>query len=110
MLAERDFQSGMRVADAGSSETFFARDLLSTKDAWGIAGNLVYVGSQWGMLATLARIATPNMLGQFALGFAITAPIISFSQLQLRTILMSVGMALAVTLAGATPDRPAASL
>ncbi|WP_205543935.1 lipopolysaccharide biosynthesis protein [Rubrobacter indicoceani] len=51
--------------------------------SWVLAGNLVYAASQWGMLTALAKLGSPEMVGQFGLGLAITAPIILFSNLNL---------------------------
>lgn len=53
---------------------------------WTLAGNVVYAGCQWGILVVLAKLGTPEMVGQFALGLAITAPIFMFSSLQLRSV------------------------
>lgn len=53
---------------------------------WTFVGNVVYAASQWGMLTVLAKMGTPEMVGQFALGLAITAPVILFSNLQLRGV------------------------
>ncbi|QIN77701.1 oligosaccharide flippase family protein [Rubrobacter marinus] len=47
-------------------------------------GYAVYVGCQWGMLVVLAKLGSPEMVGRFALGLAITAPIILFANLGLR--------------------------
>jgi O-antigen/teichoic acid export membrane protein len=54
---------------------------------WTLAGYVVYAACQWGMLVTLAKLGTTEMVGQFALGLAITAPVIMFTNLQLRTVL-----------------------
>ncbi len=54
--------------------------------SWTFAGNLVYVACQWGMLVLLAKLGKPEMVGQFTLGLAITAPVIMFTNLQLRAI------------------------
>jgi O-antigen/teichoic acid export membrane protein len=54
---------------------------------WTLAGYVVYAACQWGMLVTLAKLGTAEMVGQFALGLAITAPVIMFTNLQLRTVL-----------------------
>lgn len=54
--------------------------------SWAFAGNIIYAGCQWGMLVVLAQLGTPEMVGQFALGLAITAPIIMFGNLQLRAV------------------------
>ena len=54
--------------------------------SWTFVGNVVYAASQWGMLVIIARLGTPAMVGEFALGLALTAPIVLFSNLQLRGI------------------------
>jgi O-antigen/teichoic acid export membrane protein len=53
---------------------------------WNFAGNVIYAGCQWGMVVLLAKLTSPEMVGRFALGLAVTAPIILFSQLQLRAV------------------------
>lgn len=55
--------------------------------AWTLAGYTVYAGCQWGMLVSLAKLGTAAMVGQFALGLAITAPLLMFTNLQLRSVL-----------------------
>ena len=59
---------------------------LRANFSWTLAGNLVYAGCQWGMLVVLAKLGSPEMVGQFALGLAVTAPIMLFANLQLRGI------------------------
>ncbi len=54
--------------------------------SWTFVGNIIYAASQWGMLMVLAKFGSPEMVGQFTLGLAVTAPIIQFSSLQLRQI------------------------
>lgn len=54
--------------------------------SWTLLGNVIYAGCQWGMLVVLAKIGSPEKVGQFALGLAITAPIIIFSEMALRPI------------------------
>ncbi len=54
--------------------------------SWTLAGNIVYSGCQWGMLVILAKLGSPVMVGQFALGLAVTAPVIMFANLQLRAV------------------------
>ena len=53
---------------------------------WAFAGNLVYAASQWGMLVILAKVGSPQMVGQLSLGFAIVAPIIALANLRLRIV------------------------
>ncbi len=59
---------------------------LRVNFAWTLIGNVVYAACQWGMLSALAKLGTPEMVGQFALGLAITAPIVLFSNLALRAV------------------------
>ena len=55
--------------------------------AWTLAGYAVYAACQWGMLVALAKLGNPNMVGQFALALAITAPLTMLTNLQLRAVL-----------------------
>jgi O-antigen/teichoic acid export membrane protein len=59
---------------------------LRSNFAWTLAGNTVYAGSQWGIVIALAKLGSPETVGQFALALAITAPIFMFTNLQLRSI------------------------
>lgn len=54
--------------------------------SWTFAGNVVYAASQWGVLVVLARLGSPELVGQFALGLAVTAPVILFANLALRQV------------------------
>ena len=54
---------------------------------WVLSGSMVYGASQLGVLVLLARLGTREVLGQFALGLAVTAPIDMFTRLQLRSLL-----------------------
>lgn len=53
---------------------------------WSLLGNTIYSGCQWAILIILARIGSPEIVGQFALANAICTPIIILSQFQLRAI------------------------
>src|SRR5574342_848343 len=55
--------------------------------AWALAGNVVYAGCQWAMLVALAKLCSPEMVGQFALGVAVTSPVVLLTGLQLRAAL-----------------------
>jgi len=59
---------------------------LRVNFAWTLAGNVVYAACQWGMIVAIAKSGSPEMVGQFALGLAITAPIILFAGLALRAV------------------------
>jgi O-antigen/teichoic acid export membrane protein len=60
---------------------------LKVNFSWTLAGNLVYASCQWGMLVVIAKLGSPQLVGQFALGLAITAPVMMLSNLQLRAVL-----------------------
>ncbi len=57
---------------------------LRANFSWTFVGNVVYAGCQWGMLVVLAKLGSPETVGLFALGLAVTAPVIQFVNLQLR--------------------------
>ncbi len=59
---------------------------LRSNFSWTFAGNVVYAGCQWGMLMVLAKLGSPEWVGQFALGIALTTPVIMLTNLQLRAI------------------------
>lgn len=54
--------------------------------SWTFIGNVVYAASQWGMLVVFAKLGSPEMVGQFTLGLAVTAPVVMFTNLQLRVV------------------------
>ncbi|QLE40893.1 lipopolysaccharide biosynthesis protein [Nostoc sp. C052] len=54
--------------------------------SWTFIGNAVYAACQWGMLVLLAKLGNPEMIGKFTLGLAVTAPVMMFTNLQLRVI------------------------
>ncbi len=54
--------------------------------SWTFTGNVVYAACQWGMLVVLAKLGSPEMVGQFTLGIAVTAPVVMFTNLQLGVI------------------------
>jgi O-antigen/teichoic acid export membrane protein len=54
--------------------------------AWTLAGNTIYAGCQWAMLMVVAKLASAESVGAFALAFAITAPVMMLSNLQPRAV------------------------
>ncbi|WP_416665940.1 lipopolysaccharide biosynthesis protein [Egbenema bharatensis] len=54
--------------------------------SWTLMGNVVYTACQWGMLVVIARLGSPEKVGQFTLGLAVTAPVILLTNLQLRDV------------------------
>ena len=59
---------------------------LKRNFSWTFVGNAVYAACQWGMLVVLAKLGSPEMVGEFTLGLAIAAPVFMFTNLQLRHI------------------------
>ena len=53
---------------------------------WMMLANGVYAVCQWGMLIVLAKLGSPEIVGQFALGISITAPVIMITNMQLRGV------------------------
>jgi O-antigen/teichoic acid export membrane protein len=53
---------------------------------WSFFGNIIYVICQWLILSVVAKLGDPSMVGQYALGLAVTAPIVMLTNLQLRTV------------------------
>src|SRR5579864_9762127 len=59
---------------------------LTGNFSWTLVGTGLYAFCQWGMLVVLAKLCSPDMVGQFALALAITAPVFVFAGLNLRTV------------------------
>jgi O-antigen/teichoic acid export membrane protein len=75
-------------ARAAKTESAQAEHISLGKNfAWTLAGNVSYAACQWGILIAIAKLGTPTMLGEFALGLAISAPVFMFTTLQLRAVL-----------------------
>jgi lipopolysaccharide/colanic/teichoic acid biosynthesis glycosyltransferase/O-antigen/teichoic acid export membrane protein len=62
---------------------------LAHNASWGLLGSLTYAGCQWAMLVVLAKLGSAEMMGQFALGFAVSAPLFILANLSLRAVLVT---------------------
>jgi len=62
---------------------------LRTDFTWVLSGNLLYSACQWGIVVALAKLGNPGQVGEYALGMAVSAPIVLFANLQLRALLAS---------------------
>jgi O-antigen/teichoic acid export membrane protein len=82
LAADRTWQERDAVFEPGQG----ARADFRSGFAWMLAANGVYAACQWAMLAVLAKLCAPAEMGVFALGLAVTAPVIVFSNLQLRVV------------------------
>src|SRR5437762_10879550 len=59
---------------------------LQRNVAWALVGNLGYSACQWGVLVCIAKLGTAADVGRFALGLALTAPVITLTSLNLRLL------------------------
>lgn len=80
-----------RVENTPTQETILSRTFptplsLRKNLSWTFAGNIAYAFCQWGMLVVLAKLGSPEQVGQFALGLAVTAPVVLFANLGLRPV------------------------
>jgi len=57
--------------------------------SWVLSGNVIYSACQWCIVIFLAKLGSPEDVGLYALGMAVSAPIILFANLQVRTLLAS---------------------
>jgi O-antigen/teichoic acid export membrane protein len=53
---------------------------------WTFLGNSAYGACQWAIIVIITKMGTPEMVGQFALGLAICAPVFTFANLNLRIV------------------------
>lgn len=56
---------------------------------WTLGGNILYAGCQWAVVVALAKIANPELVGQYALALAVGLPITFIANLQLRTLFVT---------------------
>ncbi len=54
-----------------------------------LSGNVLYSACQWGIIVALAKLGTTEQVGEYALGMAVSAPIVLFANFQLRALLAS---------------------
>ncbi len=62
---------------------------LRANFSWTFVGNVIYSACQWGIVVVLAKLGSPVLVGEYALGVAIATPVIALSQLQLRPVIAS---------------------
>jgi|GEM_PF-182630 len=57
---------------------------LRSNFAWTTCGSVVYSLCSWLMLSVIAKLGSPAIVGEFALGLAVAQPVMVFSQLSLN--------------------------
>jgi O-antigen/teichoic acid export membrane protein len=65
------------------------RPTLCADFSWMFVGNAIYAGGQFAMLMLLAKLVSPELVGQYALGLAIVYPVMMLTNLQLRAVMTS---------------------
>jgi len=65
------------------------RPSLRADFSWMFVGNAIYAGGQFLTLMLLAKLVSPELVGQYALGLAIVYPVMMLTNLQLRTVMTS---------------------
>ena len=84
--AEAPIPEESRPAHAADRVVSAAGLTLRANFLWTLTGTVVYAACQWGMLVALAKLGTPEIVGEFALALAITAPVIIGASLGLRSV------------------------
>ncbi|WP_280166226.1 polysaccharide biosynthesis protein [Priestia aryabhattai] len=59
---------------------------LKKNISWSLIGNIIYALSQFGILVGINKFGNVQMVGQYGLGLAITAPLYKFLNMQLSTV------------------------
>jgi O-antigen/teichoic acid export membrane protein len=77
----------MREAPGGAPAQGATSASLRSNFAWTFAGNSFYAAGQWVILSLFAKLGGSEMLGQYALAVALTAPVVMLSHLNLRAVL-----------------------
>ncbi|MDQ6708068.1 MAG: lipopolysaccharide biosynthesis protein [Acidobacteriota bacterium] len=54
--------------------------------AWTTAGTIIYSACQWATVSLLAKLGSPELVGQYALGIAVATPVLMLAQLNLRAV------------------------
>jgi O-antigen/teichoic acid export membrane protein len=71
---------------AASSDRPLPRLGFRRNFSWAFAGSSGYAASQWIVLMLLAKLGSPEMVGQLSLALAVTAPIFLLTNLSLRNV------------------------
>jgi O-antigen/teichoic acid export membrane protein len=92
-VREPEVQSPGDAAASGAAapacQTRAAGLSLTSNFIWTFAGNILYAGCQWAVVVVLAKLASAEVVGQYALGLAVGYPITFIANLQLRTLFVT---------------------
>jgi O-antigen/teichoic acid export membrane protein len=62
---------------------------LKADVAWLLSGNVLYSACQWAIVLAFAKLGSPAQVGEYALGMAVSAPIVLLANFQLRALVAS---------------------
>jgi O-antigen/teichoic acid export membrane protein len=62
------------------------RGSLRRNFSWTLVGNLAYAACQWAIVVAIAKLGSPELVGEFTLAVAVCAPIMIAAGLGLRTV------------------------
>jgi O-antigen/teichoic acid export membrane protein len=74
------------ISTCSSDSGLMPADLVRRNATWALLGNITYSACQWGVLVVLAKVGNAEMVGQYALAVAITAPVVLCANLALRQV------------------------
>ena len=62
---------------------------LKNNSIWNLLGSVIHSLTQWGILISIAKLGSPEMVGVFTLALAITSPIVLLFRFKLRQVVVS---------------------
>src|SRR5690242_4184441 len=65
------------------------KNYIGEEFRWALSGNIIYSLCQWAFVVVLAKLGSPADVGAYALGLAITSPILMFANFQGRNLIAS---------------------
>lgn len=65
------------------------RSTLRKNFAWTFVGNMVSAGCQWSTLSVLAKLTSPDLVGQYAFALALTAPLMMLASFNIGVMLVT---------------------
>ena len=65
------------------------KNTLKADVTWLLSGNVIYSACQWAIVLVFAKLGSPEQVGEYALGMAVSAPIVLLANFQLRALLAS---------------------
>jgi len=70
-------------------EKLLIKRKLRTDTTWLLSGNVLYSACQWATVLVLAKLGSSQQVGEYALGVAMSAPIVLLANFQLRALVAS---------------------